>query len=188
MNEEQRELTEEELMDGIPVDAPEGEETEPKEAPPAPPESAVVELTREETTALPAIMDTPNPIERPVMTLDPQRLVDWGYVVMVPFAGKRQAVLTVDGICHVAATMGVQLLSCEVVDEGDWLYGNAEAFDPSTGARWFGKVRQATKFKNGKEDPQAWEKCATRAQRNALKRLIPYQRLVNKCEQLLNTR
>ena len=181
MSEEQRELSEEELRDGIPVDPPPDEETE----------TEIVEVHPGELTSAPsdppAPVEIPNPIERPVMTLNPHKLIEWGYVVNVPFGGKMQPILTVDGIRHISQTMGIRLLNCDVreSEDGEWFYGEAEAHDPSTGATWFGKVRQAAKFKNGKSDPQAWEKCNTRAQRNALKGLIPYQRLVNACAQLM---
>ena len=179
MSDEQRELSEEELRDGIPVDPPpEAEEAAEVAAP-------VVQVETSDMHPIP--VEIPNPIERPVMTLNPNKLIEWGYVVQVPFGGKMQIILTVDGIRHISQTMGIRLLSCDVreSEDGEWFYGEAEAHDPSTGATWFGKVRQAANFKNGKPDPQAWEKCNTRAQRNALKGLIPYQRLVNACAQIM---
>ena len=187
MSEEQRELTEEELRDGIPVDPPPDVEDVSEEI------EGTIESTEDEAkepTELPALVQHPEPIERPVMTLNPNKLIDWGYIVNVPFAGKQQPILTVDGIAHVAQTMGVQLQSCEVNEspDGEWFYGKAIAIDLTTGFQWFGNVRQNAKFKNGKSDPQAYEKCSTRAQRNALKRAIPYQRIVNACAQILQQR
>ena len=153
MSEEQREMTEEELRDGIPVD-PSEEETDSD----ADEDVADVEVDEprvespEESTAISVLPEAPQPIERPVMTLLPDNLVRWGYIVIVPFGGKRQPILTVDGIRHVAQTMGIRLLNCDVRADadGEWLYGEAEAHDPHTGATWYGKVRQNTRHKSGK--------------------------------------
>lgn len=179
--EDQKEFTEEELVDGRPVDPPAEAEAEMVKA-------EDVEVVEEEDDAEKSAGDSNgNPLallERPVMTLHPEHLIRFGYVVEVPFAGKKQTIITVDGIRHIAQCMGISITECDIREDenGDWFYAEAKAEDPHTGSTWHGKVRQSTKYKNGREDPHAYEKAVTRAQRNAMKGLIPYQRLVNACK------
>ena len=177
--EEQKEFTEEELLDGRPVDPPAESEVVKPEDLEVVSEDGEAQENEEESHAPPLAL-----LERPVMTLLPEHLIRFGYVVEVPFGGKKQTIITVDGIRHIAQCMGISITECEIreSEDGNWFYADAQAVDPHTGTTWHGKVRQSTKYKNGKDDPHAYEKAVTRAQRNAMKGLIPYQRLVNACK------
>ena len=184
MSEQQREMTEEELKDGIPVD-PTEEEREAETLPAVPSEEDVVVVPATIEGDLP-VDEEPVLIVRPHMRLEPQYLVRYGYLEEVPFGGKKQYVLSADGIRHVAQMMGISIINCSIEERDGFFYAEAVAHDPHTGARALGKVRQSLVYgKQGRPDPHAYEKANTRAQRNALRSLIPYKRIVTACVEYL---
>ena len=193
MNEDQRELTDDELRDGIPVSPVEAEDVideielldeddaVPTDATPEPAQKEGEEVATGEA-------DSFNPLdfERPIMSLEPRHLTRFGYVIRIRGPRGNMDIMTAEGTRHCAQAMGIRLVDFDIREEGDeWIYANATAFDPQTQSNGYGHVKQPTKHNNGKVDQQAYEKAVTRAQRNALKQLVPCQRLVAACKPFL---
>ena len=177
---EKREMTEEELQDGVPVE-PTEEDRAAETIPAVPSEDDVVVVPATIEGDLP-VDEEPVLVVRPHMRVEPQYIVRYGYIEEVPFGGKKQYVLNADGVRHVAQMMGIAIISCDIEERDGFFYAEAVAHDPHTGARYVGKVRQSLVYgRAGKPDPHAYEKACTRAQRNAMRALIPYKRIVTAC-------
>ena len=182
MSEEQREWTEEELQEGIPVDPPEVESELDEDE-----QVALEEVV--EPVELPALTASEriDPIEDISMSIRPEHLLQFGYVAEHTISGTRTIMFTAEGVRHIAMARGVSIESCDVriADDGESVYGEAWAVRPASASKAFASVKVPTKYKNGKPDPHAWEKCTTKVQRNALKQLLPIGRLLRKCTEIM---
>ena len=189
MSEEQREMTEDELRDGIPVEPTPEVETEVDE------DGVIVDSEIEETgDTIELPVATANgrtdPIEDLSMSIQPHHLLQMGYVEEHTISGTRTIMFTAEGIRHLAMARGVSISDCEITEdpEGEWIYGKAWAVRPASGSKAFAAVKVPTRYKKGTVDPHAWEKCTTKVQRNALKQLLPIGRLLRSCTALLRAK
>ena len=114
----------------------------------------------------------PNPLPTEYRTLSMEVLVP--HVYSFGSGGNKVTGLDAAGIRFVASIMGLSIEECDITElpNGEGLIGKAKAVDKN-GRSYYGISQQPYKTKNGKVDQYAWEKCNTKAQRNAFMGLIP---------------
>ena len=105
------------------------------------------------------------------------------YVYSFKQSGKTVSGLTIAGINEALnRSGGIEVTELTHEGRGDSWLATAKAVDTVTGSERWGAYQQSKKLPNGKTDPYAFTKAVHKAQRNAIKQLLP----VSIIKQVLN--
>ena len=105
------------------------------------------------------------------------------YVYSFKQSGKTVSGLTIAGINEASNRRGgIEVTELTHEDRGASWLATAKAVDTVTGSERWGAYQQSKKLPNGKTDPYAFTKAVHKAQRNAIKQLLP----VSIIKQVLN--
>ena len=105
------------------------------------------------------------------------------YVYSFKQSGKTVSGLTIAGINEASNRRGgIEVTELTHQDRGASWLATAKAVDTVTGSERWGAYQQSKKLPNGKTDPYAFTKAVHKAQRNAIKQLLP----VSIIKQVLN--
>ncbi len=105
------------------------------------------------------------------------------YVYSFKQGGKTVSGLTIAGINEAANRRGgIEVTELTHEERGDSWLATAKAVDTGTGSERWGAYEQNKKLPNGKNDPFAFTKANHKAQRNAIRQLLP----VSVIKQVLN--
>ena len=105
------------------------------------------------------------------------------YVYSFKQGGKTVTGLTIAGINEAANRRGgIEVTELTHEERGNSWLATAKAVDTGTGSERWGAYEQSKKLPNGKTDPFAFTKAIHKAQRNAIRELLP----VSVIKQVLN--
>ena len=123
-----------------------------------------------EMVVTPTVVEDPNPLPIAHRSLGMDTLAPFVY----EFSNHGQKVIGIDsdGIKFIAGVLGISVVDLDIEEKSDRLIGRATAQDQN-GRSYISYVSQMKNLPNGKPDRFCWEKCSTRATRNATASLIP---------------